>query len=114
MERKKNKQPKLHLKAGDKVRVIAGNEKGNEGRVIKVFMEKRRAIVESLNIRYKHQKPSANTPQGEIIEMEGSIHISNLMVIDPSTGEPRRTGRKKNEEGKLERYFKEHTSKKKD
>lgn len=112
MERKKNKQPKLHLKVGDKVRVIAGNERGNEGRVIKVFMEKRRAVVEGLNIHYKHQKPSANTPQGKIIEMEGSIHISNLMVIDPSTGEPRRTGRKRNDEGRLERYFKEHTSNK--
>ena len=110
MERKKNKQAKLHLKVGDKVKVIAGNEKGKTGRVINVFTQKKRAIVEDLNIVYKHKKPSADNPQGEIVQEEASIHISNLMVIDPSTGEAKRTGRKRNEEGRLERYFKEHTS----
>lgn len=113
MERKKNKQPKLHLKKGDKVRVIAGNSRGKEGEVLEVLVEKQRVIVEGVNMIKKHLKPSANNPQGSIQEIEGSIHISNLMVIDPASGEPRRTGRKQDENGKLQRYFKEHTSNKK-
>ncbi|WP_026999301.1 50S ribosomal protein L24 [Eisenibacter elegans] len=112
MENKSNKKPKLHLKKGDKVRVIAGNAKGEEGVVMQVFPEKLRATVEGINIQYKHRKPSAANPQaGERIEKEGPIHISNLMVIDPASGEPRRVGRRRNENGKLERYFKTHSSK---
>jgi len=114
MERKKNKQPKLHLKKGDKVRVIAGNSRGKEGEVLEVIIEKQRAVVEGVNMIKKHLKPSANNPQGSIQEIEGTIHLSNLMVIDPSSGEPRRTGRKRDDNGKLQRYFKEHTSVKKD
>lgn len=113
MERKKNKQPKLHLKKGDKVRVIAGNSRGKEGEVLEVLIEKQRVVVEGVNMVKKHLKPSANNPQGSIQEIEGTIHISNLMVIDPASGEPRRTGRKRDENGKLQRYFKEHTSNKK-
>lgn len=110
MERKKNKQPKLHLKTGDTVKVIAGNHKDSEGKVLSVNLEKKRAFVEGVNIVKKHIKPSASNPNGNIIEQEASIHVSNLMVIDPSSGKARRTGRKANENGKLERYFKEHTS----
>jgi large subunit ribosomal protein L24 len=113
MERKKNKQPKLHLKKGDKVKVIAGNSRGSEGVVLEVIIEKNRVIVEGVNMIKKHLKPSANNPQGSIQEIEGSIHISNLMVIDPASGEPRRSGKKRDENGKLQRYFKEHTSHKK-
>lgn len=112
MERKKNKQPKLHLKKGDRVKVLAGNDKGSEGEVLKVFPEKQRAIVEGVNMRIKHTKPSANNPNGSREELEMSVHISNLMVIDPATSKPRRTGKTKDESGKLVRYFKEHTSKK--
>ncbi|WP_299452336.1 50S ribosomal protein L24 [uncultured Microscilla sp.] len=113
MERKKNKQPKLHLKKGDKVKVIAGNSRGKEGDVLEVIIEKNRVVVEGVNMIKKHLKPSANNPQGSIQEIEGSIHISNLMVIDPASGEPRRSGKKRDENGKLQRYFKEHTSHKK-
>ena len=113
MIHKKNKQPKLHLKKGDKVRVTAGNSRGKEGVVLEVLNEKQRVVVEGVNMIKKHLKPSANNPQGSIQEIEGSIHISNLMVIDPASGEPRRTGRKRDENGKLQRYFKEHTSHKK-
>lgn len=113
MERKYNKQPKLHIKKGDKVCVIAGNEKGREGVITKVLIEKQRAIVEGLNKVTKHIKPNAQNNQGGIEEIEASIHISNLMVIDPATGQPRRTGKKRNAQGKLERYFKQHTSVKK-
>lgn len=109
MIRKKNKQQKLHILKGDTVKVIAGNAKHanpNTGKVLIVFPEKQRAIVEGLNMITKHVKPSANTPNGAIEKQEGSIHISNLMVIDPSSGEPTRTGRKQDEKGKLQRFSK--------
>lgn len=88
------------------VLVIAGDEKGNTGKVLSIDMEKRRAIVEGLNKAKRHRKPSAQSPEGGIFEIEAPIHLSNLMVIDPTTGLPARTGRKLNENGKLERYFK--------
>lgn len=106
MERKKNKQPKLHIKTGDLVLIIAGDEKGKQGTVSKIDFEKKRAFVEGRNMVKKHLKPSASTPQGSIEEKEASIHISNLMVIDPATGKPSRVGRKLDANGKLKRYFK--------
>jgi large subunit ribosomal protein L24 len=106
MERKKNKQPKLHLKAGDNVLIIAGERKGKQGKVISVDFEKLRAIVEGQNMVKKHVKPSASNPQGSIVEKEAGIHISNLMVIDPQTTKPARTGRRRDEKGKLQRFFK--------
>ena len=106
MERKFNKQQKFHVKAGDTVLVIAGNEKGKKGKILKMLTEKDRAIVEGLNIVKKHIKPSAQNPQGGIVEKEAGIHISNLMLIDPKTGESTRIGRKLNEKGKLQRYSK--------
>ncbi|AEI48114.1 50S ribosomal protein L24 [Runella slithyformis] len=107
MERKYNKQPKLHIRTGDTVKVIAGNSKGQSGKVTKVLVEKQRAIVEGVNLITKHIKPTAANPQGELKKTEGSIHISNLMLVDPATGQPTRIGRKVNEEGKLQRYSKE-------
>lgn len=107
MERKYNKQPKLHIRTGDSVEVIAGNSKGQKGKITKVLVEKQRAIVEGVNMITKHVKPTAANPQGELKKIEGSIHISNLMLIDPATGKPTRTGRKLNEEGKLQRYSKD-------
>jgi len=107
MERKYNKQPKLHIRTGDSVEVIAGNSKGQSGKVTKVLVEKQRAIVEGVNLVTKHVKPTAANPQGELKKIEGSIHISNLMLIDPATGKPTRTGRKLNEQGKLQRYSKD-------
>jgi large subunit ribosomal protein L24 len=111
MERKFNKQQKLHIKTGDLVEVIAGNSKGKKGKITKIDAEKQRAFVEGVNMNTKHIKPAANNPQGEIVKIEGSIHISNLMVVNPQTGKPARTKRVKNETtGKLERVFKEHTA----
>jgi large subunit ribosomal protein L24 len=107
MENKDKKQPKLHIRSGDTVKVIAGNSKGKSGRVLRVLIEKERAVVEGVNIITKHVKPTASTPQGELKKMEGTIHISNLMLIDPATNEPTRTGRKLNEKGKSQRYSKE-------
>ena len=97
---------KLHIKKGDTVYVNAGEDKGRTGKVLKVFVEKQRAIVEGLNMVSKSQKPSAKNPQGGIVKQEASIHISNLNVLDPKTGKPTRIGRKLNAAGKLVRYAK--------
>ena len=97
---------KLHIKKCDTVYVNTGKDKGKTGKVIKVFVEEQRAIVEGLNIVSKNQKPNAKNPQGGIIKMEAPIHISNLNVVDPKTGKPTRIGRRLNEEGKLVRYAK--------
>ena len=96
--------PKLHIKKGDRVMVIAGNDKGETGEVLEVFPAKNRAIVENLNMVKKHQKPTQDNPGG-IIDLPASIHLSNLMLLDPKTGEPTRIGRKV-VDGKLVRYAK--------
>ena len=95
---------KLHIKKGDTVKVLAGEDKGKTGVVTKVFVEKKRAIVEGVNMVSKSQKPNAKNPQGGIVKMEAPIHISNLNVVDPKTGEATRIGRTLNENGKLVRY----------
>lgn len=97
---------KLHIKKGDTVFVNAGGSKGKTGKVLKVLIDKQRAIVEGLNLVKKSQKPSAQNPQGGFVEVEAPIHISNLNVVDPKTGKPTRIGRKRNEEGRLVRYSK--------
>ena len=106
MERKFNKQPKLHIRKGDTVKVLAGDDKLKTGKVLEVFADKNRAIVEGINMVTKHKKPSAGKPEGGIKKMEGTIHISNLMLVEPSNNKPTRTGRKLNEKGKLQRYSK--------
>jgi len=106
MERKYNKQPKLGIKKGDKVKVIAGNDKGKEGKVLEIHVKKNRAVVEGVRIVARHEKPSAGKPEGGIKRTEAAIHISNLMLIDPASGKPTRVGRKLNEKGKLQRYSK--------
>jgi large subunit ribosomal protein L24 len=106
MERKSNKQPKLSIRKGDKVLVIAGDDKGKEGTVLEVLLEKRRVLVEGVNIVTKHQKPSANKPEGGLNKIEAPIHVSNVKLIDPASGKPTRVGRKLNEKGKLQRYSK--------
>lgn len=97
---------KFHIKAGDTVLVIGGNSKGQRGVVKEVIVEKDRARVEGVAMITKHLKPTASSPQGSLEKTEGSVHISNLMVVDPATGEPTRTGRKLNDKGKLQRYSK--------
>ena len=97
---------KLHIKKGDTVYVNTGENRGATGKVLKVFVDKQRAIVEGVNMVSKSRKPDAKHPQGGIIKQEASINISNLNVVDPKTGKPTRIGRKLNEEGKLVRYSK--------
>lgn len=99
-------QKKLHIKKGDAVIVIAGNYKGQKGRVLEVVRDKNRAIVEGVNMIKKHTKPNAAHPQGGIIEKEAPIHVSNLMLTDPRSGKPTRIGRRLNAKGKLVRYSK--------
>ncbi len=106
MERKRNQQPKLHIRRGDTVKVLAGDDRGKEGKVLEVNREKRRALVEGVNMMTKHTKPSAGKPEGGITKVESSIHISNLMLIDPASGKPTRVGRKLNDKGKLQRFSK--------
>jgi large subunit ribosomal protein L24 len=96
---------KLHVKKGDTVMVIAGDDKGQTGKVLKVYLDKNSAIVEGRNINKKHTKPNAKNTQGGIVEQEAPIHLSNLMVVEGKT--PTRIGRKKDEKsGKLVRYSK--------
>jgi large subunit ribosomal protein L24 len=98
---------KLNIKKGDQVRVIAGVSKGQEGKVIKVMPDASKVILEGDGIRKnsKHTKPNQQNQEGGIIKQDAPIHISNVMLIDPSTGEPGRVGRKK-EDNKSVRYFK--------
>ncbi len=105
MERKFNSQTKLHVKKGDMVQVITGNDKGKKGRVVEVKTDSLRAIVEGINIVSRHTKPNAQNQNGGIIKKEAPVHISNLMVVDKS-GKATRIGRKENEEGKLVRFSK--------
>ncbi|GHT75334.1 50S ribosomal protein L24 [Bacteroidia bacterium] len=97
---------KLHIKKGDTVFVNAGEDKGKTGRVLKVYIEKQRALVEGVNMVSKSTKPNAKSPQGGITKKEAPIHISNLNVLDPKSGKPTRIGRKLNAKGVLVRYAK--------
>ena len=83
---------KLKIKSGDIVRVIAGDHKGSEGKVLRVLREKNKAVVEGVNMVSKHTKPSAKNPQGGIVKKEAPIHISNLSLIDPKSKQVTKTG----------------------
>lgn len=97
---------KLHIKKGDTVYVISGEYKDQQGRVLEVLRKNERAIVEGVNMVSKHTKPNTQNPQGGIIKKEAAIHISNLLLVDPSSGKPTRIGRKLNDKNKLVRYSK--------
>jgi len=99
-------QKKLKIKKGDQVTVIAGESKGQKGRVLVVDRDKDRAIVEGVNLVSKHTKPNSKAPQGGILKKEAPVNVSNLMVIDPASGKPTRVGRRLNENNKLVRYSK--------
>jgi large subunit ribosomal protein L24 len=95
----------MHVKTGDKVMVITGKDKGKTGVILAAFPKKNRVLVEGVNIVKKHSKPSQMNPQGGIINQEAPIHVSNVMPIDPKTGEPTRVGVKV-ENGNKVRYAK--------
>lgn len=97
---------KIYIKKGDNVYVLAGEDRGQTGRVLSVQRSKYRAIVEGVNIVTKATKPSAKHPQGGLVKMEAPIHISNLALVDPKTGKPTRVGFRKDDQGKTVRYSK--------
>ena len=97
---------KQNIIKGDIVYVLAGDDKGKQGRVLSVEKSKGRAIVEGINMVSKSTKPTAKYPQGGIVKLEAPIQLSNLALLDPKSGKPTRIGRRKNEEGKTVRYAK--------
>ena len=97
---------KLHIKKGDTVIVLSGEDKGKTGKVLKVIVDKQRAIVEGVNIVTKSSKPTAKNPQGGLVKVEAPIHISNLSLIDPKSGKPTRIAIKVTEDGKKVRIAK--------
>lgn len=97
---------KFKVKKGDTVKVLAGESKGSTGRIVRVIPKMNRVVVEGVNMIKKHQKPSATSPQGGIAEMEAPIHISNVALVDPSTNETTRVGRKVDDNGNVVRYAK--------
>ena len=103
---KKNRAIKLKIRKGDLVKVIAGDSKGSQGKIVEIIVDKNRAIVEGANMVSKHTKPNAANPNGGIVKQEAAIHISNLALIDPKTGTTTRVGRKKSDAGKLVRVAK--------
>lgn len=104
MERRFNKIPKLHIKKGDTVKVLSGDDKNKTGKVLSVIVKDRRALVEGVNMVSKHKKPDANNPNGSIIKLEAPVNLSKLMLV--VGGKATRIGRKRNADGKLQRYSK--------
>lgn len=100
----------MRIKTGDEVIVIAGNDKGEKGTVQRVIPRENRVVVSGINVVKKHQKPrptgGRTQAQGGIIEFEAPIHVSNVMLVDPQTGEPTRVGIRRDEEGNRVRYAK--------
>jgi len=89
-----------HVRKGDTVIVVAGKERGKRGRVLRVIREKSRVVIERVNMIKRHQRPTQRIRQGGIIEREGPIHLSNVMLIDPASGKPTRIGRRELSDGK--------------
>ncbi|HKC06351.1 MAG TPA: 50S ribosomal protein L24 [Candidatus Eisenbacteria bacterium] len=89
-----------HVRKGDTVIVVAGKERGKKGKVLRVIPEKGRVVVERINMIKKHQRPTQKIRQGGIIEREGAIHLSNVMLVDPASDKPTRVGMKALSDGK--------------
>ena len=102
---KNTKTTKLKIRKGDLVKVMAGDSKGSQGKIVEIIVAKNRAIVEGANMVSKHTKPNAANPNGGIVKQEAAIHISNLALVD-AKGATTRVGRKLNDAGKLVRVSK--------
>ncbi len=94
---------KVHVRRGDRVKVIRGNYAGTEGTVLRVIPKENRVVVEGVNLRKRHMRPSQANPEGGIVTFEAPIHASNVMLIDPSTGEPTRIRQRVDADGTKER-----------
>ena len=97
---------KLKIKKGDNVKILAGTSKGEVGRIVRVIPKMNRVVVEGVNMIKKHQKPCTANPRRGIAEMEAPIHISNVALVDPSSNEATRVGRKVDDNGNIVRYAK--------
>ena len=97
---------KLHIKKGDNVRVLSGDDRGASGRVLRVIPQAQKAIVEGVNMVRKRTKPNQQNPEGGTVETEAPLHVSKLMVIDPKLNKPTRIGRKKSAKKGWDRYSK--------
>ena len=95
-------RPKMHITKGDQVRVIRGEDRGKEGAIIRVLPKQSRVVVEGVNMLTKHQRPTP-TAEGGIVRFPGPIHASNVMLLDPKSGDPTRVRRKKDKDGTVER-----------
>ena len=93
----------IRLKKGDRVKVMRGNERNKEGTILRVDREKNRVVVEGLNMRKRHMKPSQQNPEGGIVSFEAPIAASNVMLLDPSTGNPTRVRIQRNADGSKDR-----------
>jgi large subunit ribosomal protein L24 len=94
---------KLQIRKGDRVKVIRGNSKDQEGTVLSVDPQKRRVVVQGVNVRKRHRKPSQTSPEGGIVSFEAPIDASNVMLIDPTSGEPTRVRTQVGEDGAKQR-----------
>jgi large subunit ribosomal protein L24 len=94
---------KLQVRKGDRVRVIRGEHAGKEGTILRVIPRENRVVIEGLNLRKRHMRPTQKNPEGGIVSFEAPIHASNVMLIDPSTGEPTRTRKRIDADGRKER-----------
>jgi large subunit ribosomal protein L24 len=104
MEKKLNSVPKLHIKKGDTVKVLSGKDRAKTGEIVAVYRKDRTAIVKGINMVTKHRKPDADNPNGSIVKLESPVRIDKLMVV--VNGEATRIGRKRNDDGKLQRFSK--------
>ena len=96
----------MKIKRDDTVLIISGNDKGKRGRVLRVYPEQDRIIVEGVRMMKKHTKPTQRDPQGGIVEREAPLHVSNVMLVDPKSDEPTRVGRQRLDEGRQVRVAK--------
>lgn len=103
---RKKTNTKMHVRKGDKVKILCGKDKGKEGEIIRAIPEKQRVVVKGANMMKKAMRPTQANPQGGISTMEAPIHVSNVMLICPECGQPTRTGKRVNEEGKKVRVCK--------
>ena len=94
---------KLFVRKGDRVRVMRGNERGKEGTILRVDREKNRVVIEGVNLRKRHMRPSPLNPEGGIVTFEAPIHASNVMLLDPKSGEPTRLRSRVGADGSRER-----------
>ena len=94
---------KMSIRRGDRVKVISGNHKGTEGTVLRVEREKNRVVVQGVNMRKRHMKPSQASPEGGIVQFEAPLHASNVMLLDPTSGEPTRVRLVKDADGARQR-----------